>query len=94
MLKSGAKGKLVDSTSLTDIRRKGKEIVVVINDQIVKLPKHAKNASATQVASGAGKYSTSGTNSAIDSPGTKQQDAVGGNGKASNTLASKKRGKN
>ncbi|CAN7609108.1 hypothetical protein [Paenibacillus sp. LjRoot56] len=91
----GAKGKLsgVGSKQLAKIRRKGKEIIVVINDQIVKLPKHAANASATQVASGAGKYSTSGTNSAIESPGTKQQDAVGGNGKASNTLASKRRKK-
>ncbi|NOU67718.1 hypothetical protein GC096_27205 [Paenibacillus sp. LMG 31461] len=89
----GAKGKLSSSKGLAEIRRKGKEIIVVINDQIVKLPKHAANASATQVASGAGKYSTSGTNSAIESPGTKQQDAVGGNGKASNTLASKRRKK-
>jgi hypothetical protein len=92
-LGKGAKGKLSGSKSLAEICRKGKEIIVVINDQIVKLPKHAANASATQVASGAGKYSTSGTNSAIESPGTKQQDAVGGNGKASNTLASKRRKK-
>ncbi|MBD8499686.1 hypothetical protein [Paenibacillus arenosi] len=48
-------------------RRPFKEIVVVLNDQIVKLPTNAVNASATQVASGAGKYSTGGTNSAIES---------------------------
>lgn len=92
-LLKGAKGTFHDRRNLSEIRRKGKEIIVVINDQIVKLPKHAKNASATQVASGAGKYSTSGTNSAIESPGTKQQHAVGGNGKASNTLVSKRKKK-
>lgn len=62
----------------------GKEVVVVINDQIVKLPKRRNNASATQVAGGGGTYSTGGTNSAISSPGTKQQHAVGGGGTASN----------
>lgn len=56
----------------------GKEVVIVINDQIVKLPRRFLNASATQVASGAGAYSTGGTNSAIESPGTRQQQAVGG----------------
>ncbi|GMK40295.1 hypothetical protein PCCS19_33510 [Paenibacillus sp. CCS19] len=61
-----------------------KEVIIVLNDQVVKLPKHAANASATQVASGAGKYSTSGTNSAIESAGTRQQQAVGGGGKAIN----------
>mgnify|MGYP007126051416 CR=1 FL=1 len=65
-------------------RRSGKEVVIVLNDQIVKLPKRQQNASATQVASGGGTYSTGGTNSAISSPGTKQQHAVGGGGKASN----------
>ncbi|WNR45432.1 hypothetical protein [Paenibacillus roseipurpureus] len=80
--------------SLSKLRRHGKEIIVVVNDQVVKLPKHAKNASATQVASGAGKYSTSGTNSAIESPGTKQQHAVGGGkGNAANTLVKKRRKK-
>ncbi|WP_425452347.1 hypothetical protein [Paenibacillus cellulosilyticus] len=61
-----------------------KEVIIVLNDQVVKLPKNAANASATQVASGAGKYSTSGTNSAIESAGTRQQQAVGGGGKAIN----------
>jgi hypothetical protein len=68
-----------------------KEVIIVLNDQIVKLPKHAANASATQVASGAGKYSTSGTNSAIESAGTKQQQAVGGSGTAINKLGKKHR---
>lgn len=68
-----------------------KEVIIVLNDQIVKLPKNAANASATQVASGAGKYSTSGTNSAIESPGTRQQQAVGGGGKAINKLEKKHR---
>lgn len=72
-------------------RARGKEVIIVLNDQIVKLPKNAANASATQVASGAGKYSTSGTNSAIESPGTRQQQAVGGGGKAINKLSKKQR---
>ncbi|MCR8842403.1 hypothetical protein NQ117_01780 [Paenibacillus sp. SC116] len=72
-------------------RRPYKEIVVVLNDQIVKLPANAPNASATQIASGAGKYSTSGTNSAIESTGTKQQHAVGGGGTARNKWVNKRR---
>jgi hypothetical protein len=59
-------------------RKHQKEVVFVINKQVVKLPKGSKNASATQIASGAGKYSTGGTNSAIESRGTRQQHAVGG----------------
>ncbi|MHA2856429.1 hypothetical protein ACXZ7E_20695 [Paenibacillus lautus] len=55
-----------------------KEVVFVINKQIVKLPRGSRNASATQIASGAGKYSTGGTNSAIESRRTRQQHAVGG----------------
>ncbi|MGG3280644.1 hypothetical protein [Paenibacillus solani] len=55
-----------------------KEVVFVINKQVVELPKGSKNASATQIASGAGKSSTGGTNSAIESRGTRQQHAVGG----------------
>ncbi|KOR76464.1 hypothetical protein AM231_26035 [Paenibacillus solani] len=55
-----------------------KEVVLVINKQVVKLPKGSKNASATQIASGAGKSSTGGTNSAIESRSTRQQHAVGG----------------
>lgn len=74
-------------------RRHRKEVTIVLNDQIVKLPRSAGNAGATQVASGAGKYSTSGTNSAIESRGTKQQHAVGGGGKAINKWGGKKRKK-
>lgn len=62
-----------------------KEVVFVINKQIVKLPRGSRNASATQIASGAGKYSTGGTNSAIESRGTRQQHAVGG-GSGSKTI--------
>ncbi|QJC54195.1 hypothetical protein HGI30_04280 [Paenibacillus albicereus] len=62
----------------------GKELVIVINDQVVKLAKGTPSSSATQIASGAGRSSTGGTNSAIGSPGTWQQDAVGGGGKAVN----------
>ncbi|RXZ79782.1 hypothetical protein EBB07_21350 [Paenibacillaceae bacterium] len=65
-------------------RRSGKEVVVVINDQSVKLPKGQQGAAATQVASGGGTYSTGGTNSAIESKGTRQQHAVGGSGTAKN----------
>ena len=59
-------------------KRHSREIHIVINHQIVKRSKGAANFSATQVASGGGKYSTGGTNSAIESKGTKQQHAVGG----------------
>ncbi|MGG1555418.1 hypothetical protein ABE452_26975 [Paenibacillus ferrarius] len=85
------KGGPVSGTSIQGMHRHGKEIIVVLNDQIVKLPKRAKGASATQIASGAGRYSTGGTNSAIESPGTKQQHAVGGGGKALNKLSGKRR---
>lgn len=66
-----------------------KEVVIVINDQIVKLSKRDGNAAATQVASGAGTYSTGGTNAAIESKGTKQQHAVGGGGTAKNSFTQK-----
>ncbi|WP_166239990.1 hypothetical protein [Paenibacillus turpanensis] len=72
-------------------RRTNKEIVIMINDQIVKLPKGSRNASATQVASGGGTYSTGGTNSAIESLGTRQQHAVGGGGTALNKYTGKRR---
>lgn len=70
-----------------------KEVVVVINTQTVKLPKRSQNASATQVASGGGTFSTGGTNSAIESPGTRQQQAVGGGsgGHATNKGTTKRR---
>jgi hypothetical protein len=68
-----------------------KEVVIVVNDQVVKLPKGSKNASATQVTSGGGVYSTGGTNSAIESAGTKQQHAVGGGGVALNKWINNKK---
>jgi hypothetical protein len=55
-----------------------KEVVIVVNDQIAELPKGHENAAATQIASGGGYDSTAGTNSAIDSARTEQQQAVGG----------------
>lgn len=68
----------------------GKEIVIVVNNQTVKLPKGSQSSSATQVGSGGGTYSTGGTNSAIESPYTRQQQAVGGGagGHAVNRAAS------
>ncbi|MGC5328051.1 hypothetical protein [Brevibacillus sp. SYSU BS000544] len=54
------------------------EVVIVINNQVVKRKNRGTTASATQVASGSGKDSTGGTNSAIGSSNTKQQHAVGG----------------
>ncbi len=58
--------------------KNGKEDVIIINDQVVKLAKSQRGASATQVAGGGGTYSTGGTNAAIESANTKQQHAVGG----------------
>lgn len=81
------------SRVLTRRSPSGKEVVVIINDQIVKFPKNQRNASATQVTSGAGTFSTGGTNAAIESTGTKQQHAVGGGGSASNKFANKRRKK-
>lgn len=57
---------------------RGKEAVLVINEQIVKLVKRNLQSSATQVASGGGRFSAGGTNAAIESSGTRQQQAVGG----------------
>ncbi|SEU11291.1 hypothetical protein [Paenibacillus sp. NFR01] len=70
-----------------------KEIVVVVNNQTVKVPKGTGSSSATQVGSGGGTYSSGGTNAAIDSPGTRQQQAVGGGagGRALNKLAGTRR---
>jgi hypothetical protein len=61
--------------------RDDEEIVIVINNQINKAEKMS---SATQVASGSGTDSAGGTNSAIGSSNTKQQHAVGGDGRALN----------
>ncbi|AIQ21120.1 hypothetical protein H70357_33900 [Paenibacillus sp. FSL H7-0357] len=74
----GSKGRNGGKHPLPLICPRGKEIVVVINNQTVKLPKGSMSSSATQVGSGGGTYSTGGTNSAIDSPYTRQQQAVGG----------------
>lgn len=74
---------------------RGKEAIIVVNDQVVKLVRRDGQASATQIASGAGKYSTGGTNSAINSPRTKQQQAVGGGsgGVGVNKLSGKRKGR-
>ncbi|WNS42432.1 hypothetical protein LOS79_26145 [Paenibacillus sp. MMS20-IR301] len=71
----------------------GREVVIVVNDQTVKLPKGSKASSATQVGSGGGTYSTGGTNAAIESPGSRQQQAVGGGagGHAVNWAAARRR---
>ncbi|MFD0771498.1 hypothetical protein ACFQZ1_22430 [Bacillus sp. CGMCC 1.60114] len=53
------------------------EIIIIINNQINYAGENDSNSSATQVASGCGTYSTSGTNSAIESSNTKQQFSVG-----------------
>lgn len=72
---------------------KEKEIVIVVNNQTVKLPRGSKSSSATQVGSGGGTYSTGGTNAAIESPGSRQQQAVGGGAgsHASNRAAARRR---
>ena len=57
------------------------DIVIVINNQINT---GEEQSSATQVASGSGNDSAGGTNSAIGSSNTKQQHAVGGDGRAIN----------
>ncbi|MEH6891929.1 hypothetical protein V7024_20030 [Bacillus sp. JJ864] len=59
------------------------EIVIVLNNQIHltddnNTSETESTSSATQVASGGGTYSASGTNSAIESSNTKQQFSVGG----------------
>lgn len=57
------------------------EIVIVLNNQIHLTHEKSETesaSSATQVASGGGTYSASGTNSAIESSNTKQQFSVGG----------------
>lgn len=70
-----------------------KEVVIVVNNQTVKLAKGSMSSSATQIGSGGGTYSTGGTNAAIESPGTRQQHAVGGGagGHAVNRASAKRR---
>ncbi|WP_438824414.1 hypothetical protein [Bacillus sp. JJ63] len=53
------------------------EIIIIINNQINYAGENDSNSSATQVASGGGTYSTSGTNSAIENSNTKQQISIG-----------------
>jgi hypothetical protein len=74
----GMKGKQTEPHKKHRKRNNVKEFVIAINNQVVKRSKNNPNASATQVASGGGTNSTSGTNSAIESSNTKQQHAVGG----------------
>lgn len=56
----------------------GSKIVIVINNQYTNAP------NTTQIASGAGRSSAAGSNAAIDSSNTQQQQSVGGDGKAKN----------
>jgi len=74
----GIKGKRYEPHIKHGKRDNAKEVVIVINNQVAKRSKRIPISSATQVASGSGTYSTSGTNSAIESANTKQQHAVGG----------------
>jgi len=59
-------------------QKHGIKAVVILNDQVVKLGRRRANASATQVADGAGVDGAGGTNAAIKSFNTRQQHAVGG----------------
>ncbi|WAH44684.1 hypothetical protein NZD89_20430 [Alicyclobacillus fastidiosus] len=72
----GMKGIQSEPHNKQRFRQHDEEITIVINNQINKTGK--KISSATQVASGAGTDSASGTNAAIQSSNTKQQHAVGG----------------
>jgi len=73
----GIKGRDSKLHNKSNKQHHSREVHIIINNQIAKRPKGV-NSSATQVASGSGKYSTAGTNSAIESSNTKQQHAVGG----------------
>nr|WP_274648794.1 hypothetical protein [Paenibacillus humicola] len=59
--------------------RKGLKIILIVNNQFTDA------ANSTQIASGAGKSSASGSNAAIASSNTGQQHSVGAGGTASNT---------
>ncbi|KAB7707142.1 hypothetical protein F9802_09035 [Bacillus aerolatus] len=54
------------------------KIVIVINNQFTSAP------NTTQIASGAGRNSAAGSNAAIDSSNTEQQQSVGAEGEAKN----------
>ncbi|WP_416825111.1 hypothetical protein [Ectobacillus polymachus] len=68
-------GQEVNVGSLADKRK----IVIVINNQFTSAP------NTTQIASGAGRNSAAGSNEAIDSSNTEQQQVVGAKGQATNT---------
>lgn len=55
------------------------KIVIIINNQFTDSP------NTTQIASGAGRSSAAGSNAAIDSSNTLQQQSVGAGGEATNT---------
>ncbi|WP_336992321.1 hypothetical protein [Bacillus toyonensis] len=67
-------GEEINLGNLADKRK----IVIVINNQITFAP------NTTQIASGAGQNSAAGSNAAIDSSNTEQQQTVGAGGKAIN----------
>lgn len=67
-------GQEINLGNLDDKRK----IVIVINNQITFAP------NTTQIASGAGQNSAAGSNAAIDSSNTRQQETVGAGGEAIN----------
>lgn len=67
-------GEEINLGNLADKRK----IVIVINNQITFAP------NTTQIASGAGQNSAAGSNAAIDSSNTRQQETVGAGGEAIN----------
>jgi hypothetical protein len=84
----GMKGKQSQPHNMHGKWSDEKEVVLVINNQVVadtSLNEGDTIAAATQVASGGGIFSTGGTNSAIESSNTKQQHGVGG-GKGARAL--------
>lgn len=68
------KQRLIAQTPLLGVHR----IVFVVNRQFTNAP------NTTQIASGAGRSSAAGSNAAINSPHTRQQQSVGAGGKAKN----------
>lgn len=68
------KQRIVTRTPLAGISR----LVFVINNQ------YTNAANTTQIASGAGRSSAAGSNAAIASPYTRQQESVGAGGTAAN----------
>lgn len=66
-------------------RKDEEEIVIVVNNQMNVSEQSSTPTAATQVASGGGTFSASGTNASIESSNTKQQHAVGGSKEATAT---------